>query len=108
MRKVAGFIKGTKSNLSSCEGAVEHRKSRSRFLVQKNLGRPCDDIAYNSHIVPGAVWERRSGIQARDPPAVPAVNNEYTVMDGYFRPGILRKVNIVEVKRIYVVENHNH
>src|ERR1700678_559435 len=58
--------------------------------------------------MPRAVRQRRSGIQSGDPPAISPVNNEYAVVDGYFSSRIFRKVHIVEVKRIQVVENDNH
>ena len=58
--------------------------------------------------VPVAVGQGRWRIGAGNARALTAVDDEDAIVDGLRRASIFRKVSIVEVKRVDVVEDHDH
>ena len=87
---------------------VDHRKPWLSLAIQKNLDGAGADVADDAHVMPRMIWQRGCGLQTGDPVPGSAVNNKEAIVDGDLGPRIVRKMDIVEVERIYVVENNNH
>lgn len=108
VRKISLLIERAKSYLSTGEARVDDEESRFRLFVHKGLDGTHVDVMDNANAVPGAVRQRWRSMLAGNSIAGFAVHDEDAVVNGDLGSGVFGKVDIVEMKRIHVVEDDNH